>query len=82
MPALMFTARRAGHRVAVVTATRGELGTDDPDAWPPDRLAATRERELAASLAAVDVTEHHWLGYRDGALSQVPARQAIRQISG
>jgi len=79
--ALMFTARRAGQRVAVVTATRGELGTDDPATWPPDRLAATREREMAASLAAVDVTEHHWLGYRDGALAQVPDRQAVRRIS-
>ena len=50
--ALMFTARRAGQRVVVVTATRGELGTDDPATWPPDRLAATREREMAASLLA------------------------------
>ena len=78
---LMFAARRAGQRVAVVTATRGELGTDDPATWPPDRLAATREREMAASLAAVDVTEHHWLGYRDGALPEVPDRQAVRRIS-
>ena len=53
------------------------MGTDDPAAWPPDRLAATREREMAASLAAVDVTEHHWLGYRDGTLAQVPDRQAV-----
>jgi LmbE family N-acetylglucosaminyl deacetylase len=79
--ALMFTARQAGHRVAVVTATRGELGTDDPDTWPPDRLAATREHEMAASLAAVDVAEHYWLGLRDGALAQVPDRQAVRRIS-
>jgi LmbE family N-acetylglucosaminyl deacetylase len=78
---LMFTARSAGRRVAVVTATRGELGTDDPAAWPPDRLAAIRERELAASLAALEVTEHHWLGYRDGALPNVPARRAVQQIS-
>ncbi len=78
---LMFEARKAGHRVVVATATRGELGTDDPVAWPPDRLAAVREHELAASLAAVDVTEHHWLGYRDGTLPEEPARSAVRQIS-
>jgi LmbE family N-acetylglucosaminyl deacetylase len=78
---LMFSAREAGQRVAVVTATRGELGTDDPAAWPPDRLAAARERELAASLAAVDVTEHHWLGYRDGTLPQVSTHRAVQQIS-
>ena len=79
--ALMFRAREAGRRVVVVTATRGEMGTDDPDAWPPDRLAATREREMAVSLAAVGVTEHQWLGYRDGALAQVSDRQAVRRIS-
>lgn len=79
--ALMIKARAADQRVVVVTATRGELGTDDPVAWPPDRLAATREREMAASLAAVDVTEHHWLGYRDGALAQVPDLQSVRRIS-
>ena len=51
---LMATVRAAGGRVAVVTATRGEHGTSDPQAWPPQRLARIRERELAASLAALD----------------------------
>ena len=68
--ALMATARDAGHRVVVLTATRGEQGTDDPDGWPPHRLAAVRERELGTSLAVLGVTEHHWLGYADGALPQ------------
>ena len=77
--ALMFRAREAGRRVVVVTATRGEMGTDDPVAWPPDRLAATREREMAASLAAVGVTEHQWLGYREGVLAQVPDRLLPRK---
>ena len=64
---LMARARRRGDRVVVVTATAGEHGTDDADRWPPRRLAARRRRELRAALAAVDVTEHHVLGYPDGA---------------
>ena len=35
---LMARARRNGQRVVVVTATPGELGTDDPSRWPPARL--------------------------------------------
>ena len=78
---LMFRTRAAGRRVVVATATRGELGTDDPDAWPTDRLAAARETELITSLAAVDVDEHHWLGYRDGTLPRVPLGDALRQFT-
>ena len=68
---LMASMRAAGRRVVVATATRGEQGTPDPAAWPPHRLAPLRERELADSLAAVGVSEHHWLTYRDGALADV-----------
>ena len=63
---LMALARANGQRVVCVTATRGELGTADPVAWPPDRLAAERTRELAECLAILGVREHHWLAYRDG----------------
>lgn len=68
---LMAQVRDEGGRVVVVTATRGEHGTDDPAAWPPERLAALREHELRASLAAVGVTEHRWLDHRDGELDGV-----------
>ena len=64
----------------VVTATRGENGTDDPLRWPPDRLAEQRERELRASLDVVGVTEHHWLGHRDGELSGVPLLEGAREL--
>ena len=63
---LMAEARAAGQRVVVATATYGELGASEPYQWSPDRLAAARSHELAASLAAVGVTEHRWLGFRDG----------------
>src|SRR5687768_12025461 len=63
---LMAVARDAGSRVVCVTATRGELGSPDPQAWPPDRLAAERTRELEQCLKVLDVREHEWLGYQDG----------------
>lgn len=78
---LMATVRAAGGRVVVVTATRGEHGTSDPQAWPPQRLARIRERELAASLAALDVNEHHWLGYPDGELHRVPVARAAARLA-
>ena len=80
--ALMAAARDAGHRVVVVTATRGEQGTDDPGTWPPDRLAAVRERELAESLAVLGVLEHHWLDYHDGFLSSAPRGKAVDRLAG
>jgi LmbE family N-acetylglucosaminyl deacetylase len=77
---LMAFARRAGQRVVVITATPGERGTDDPERWPPAKLARRRRRELAASLAAVGVHEHHWLGYADGECPEVPDAVAVAAI--
>jgi LmbE family N-acetylglucosaminyl deacetylase len=77
---LMALARRAGNRVVCATATRGEQGTPDPARWPPDRLAGVREHELAASLAALGVHEHHWLGHADGACAEVPVAHAVRDV--
>jgi LmbE family N-acetylglucosaminyl deacetylase len=65
--ALMALSRRAGQRVACITATRGEQGSPDPERWPTERVARLREHELAASLAALGVEEHHWLAEADGA---------------
>ncbi|WP_395695635.1 PIG-L deacetylase family protein [Nocardioides sp.] len=78
---LMSVVRDAGGRVAVVTATRGEQGTDDPEAWPPERLAPVREHELRASLAEVGVREHHWLSYRDGELAGVPLERGATEVA-
>lgn len=77
---LMSLVRGAGHRVVVATATKGELGTEDAVAFPPERLAVIREQEIAASLAVLDVREHRWLGHRDGELEQVPVAHGIRQV--
>jgi LmbE family N-acetylglucosaminyl deacetylase len=77
---LMAEARRRGERVVVVTATAGERGTDDPDHWPPERLAARRRRELRASLATVGVFEHHFLGYQDGDCESVDGTAHIADL--
>ena len=79
---LMLAARERGERVVVVTATRGEHGTDDPRQWPPDRLGAHRARELERSLAVLGVDEHRWLGHSDGGCATVPAEAAVEVLAG
>ena len=54
--------------MVVVTATPGEHGTSDPIAWPPQKLARHRRRELQSALAAVGVHELTILGFEDGRL--------------
>jgi LmbE family N-acetylglucosaminyl deacetylase len=78
---LMAAAVDAGARVVCVTATRGERGTPDPEAWPPARLAPLRDAELAASLGVLGVTEHRGLGYADGGCAAVPADEAVGRLA-
>jgi LmbE family N-acetylglucosaminyl deacetylase len=78
---LMSTARANGQRVVCVTATRGELGTPDPIAWPPDRLAAERTRELADCLEILGVPEHEWLDHRDGRCAEADQAAAVAEIA-
>ena len=78
---LMALVRRAAGRVVVATATRGEHGTPDPVAWPPESLAKIRERELMESLAHIDVHEHEWLGHSDGSLIDVPFETGVGQVA-
>jgi LmbE family N-acetylglucosaminyl deacetylase len=78
---VMARAVRAGSRVVCVTATRGELGTSDHDRYPPgDPLAEIRTQELEAALAAMGVTEHHWLDYADGGCADVPDAAGTARI--
>jgi LmbE family N-acetylglucosaminyl deacetylase len=77
---LMAIARDNGQRVVCVTATRGELGTPDPVAWPPERLAAERTRELARCLQILGVEEHHWLGYRDGGCADLDLAEPVARL--
>jgi LmbE family N-acetylglucosaminyl deacetylase len=77
---LMALARDSGSRVVCVTATRGELGTPDPLAWPPERLAAERTVEMARCLDILGVTEHHWLAYSDGGCAAAAPDPAIARL--
>ncbi|GMA30579.1 PIG-L family deacetylase [Litorihabitans aurantiacus] len=60
---LLALAAAAGRRVVLVTATRGERGEmiGRPDLEGTDAVAQVRAQERAAALAALGVTEHHWL---------------------
>jgi LmbE family N-acetylglucosaminyl deacetylase len=78
--ALMASVRRAGGRVAVATATRGEHGTPDPDTWPPEKLAEIRAQELLESLGLIGVDDHQWLGHVDGSLTDVPFEAGVAQV--
>ncbi|WP_328304334.1 PIG-L deacetylase family protein [Actinomycetospora sp. NBC_00405] len=88
---VLAAAVAAGRRVVVVTATRGEHGTDDPGRWSPARLAAERSREITASLSALDPVrrriEHRFLGdasgrcHRDGALVADPGEDTVDELA-
>lgn len=76
---VMSAARDAGARVVCLTATAGERGTDDPTAWPPNRLGNVRRWEALAAMAVLGVEEHHVLGYADGELDPDDAH-AIAEV--
>ncbi len=67
---VMAAASDRGQRVVCVSATAGEHGTTDPEAWPPARLGAVRRWEAAAAMAVLGVAEHRILGLPDGALAE------------
>ncbi len=71
-----------GSRVVCVTATRGELGSPDPQRWPPGApLAAVRTEELAAALGELGVREHIWLDYPDGGCGEVNEDEAAGRLA-
>jgi LmbE family N-acetylglucosaminyl deacetylase len=58
-----------GHRVVLVTATRGELG-EVPEGFldPEETITDRRELELAAACRALGVARNEFLGYRDSGM--------------
>jgi LmbE family N-acetylglucosaminyl deacetylase len=79
---LMARAARAGAAVAVAMATRGEGGSVDPVRWPPERMAEIREKELAAALGVLGVTDIRWLDYVDGTCHAVDDGEAVDKLIG
>jgi LmbE family N-acetylglucosaminyl deacetylase len=79
---VMADAARQGQKVECVLATAGEHGTDDPQTWPPDRLAEIRRREAGAAMAELGLGSHRWLDYEDGSLASVDANEGVGRIAG
>lgn len=66
---LMAKASAAGHRVVLVTATRGELGEPKPGVLNDDELLADRRvQELIDSCAILGAEAPRLLGYKDSGM--------------
>ncbi len=67
---VMLKARAEGHRVVLVTATRGEVGEiynmDEASSRP--RLGEIREKELENAARILGVNRGEFLGYRDSGM--------------
>lgn len=80
----MARAVRDGHRVVLVTCTRGELGEIVvPELDTPDnhrRLAELRAAELESAMAVLGVTEWENLGFRDSGMMGEPGNRDPRSF--
>ena len=76
----MAAAVDAGQRVVCVSATAGERGTDDPTAWPPERLGRVRRWEAAAAMAVLGITDHRLLGLPDGGLADLDPDEHVGRL--
>ncbi len=69
----MARASRDGHRVVLVSATRGELGEFAPDSLADgEALVDRRVAELHAAAAVLGVDRVEFLGYRDSGMAGEP----------
>ncbi len=69
----MAQAAAAGHRVVLVTATRGEQGEVQPGVLADgEALWQRREKELAESCRILGVARHEYLGYVDSGMMGTP----------
>jgi LmbE family N-acetylglucosaminyl deacetylase len=66
----------AGHRVVLVTATRGELGEVPDDLADGESLADRRIKELAAASAILGVSRQTFLDYHDSGMAGEPTNTA------
>src|SRR6476646_10379753 len=73
----MARAARDGHRVVLVSATRGELGEHAPDSLAPgEQLVDRRVAELHAAAEELGVDRVEFLGYRDSGMAGEPTNDA------
>ena len=78
---IMATAVDLGQRVVCISATTGELGTADPETWPPERLGRLRRWEAAASMAILGVADHRFLDYPDGGLAVLDPVEPVARLA-
>src|SRR5579859_2308115 len=79
---VMMKAKAHGHRVVLVTATRGEVGEiynmDEAAARP--RLGEIRTEELRAADEILGVDRQEFLGYRDSGMVDTPDNKDPRSF--
>lgn len=75
---VMMRAHAEGHRVVLVTCTRGEEGEihnmDEASVRP--RLAEVRTEELRRACAILGVDRQEFLGYRDSGMAGTPTNES------
>jgi N-acetyl-1-D-myo-inositol-2-amino-2-deoxy-alpha-D-glucopyranoside deacetylase len=79
---VMMKAKKNGHRVVLVTATRGEAGeihNMDADSVRP-RLAEVRTEELRRATEILGVDRSEFLGYRDSGMVGTPENDDNRSF--
>jgi N-acetyl-1-D-myo-inositol-2-amino-2-deoxy-alpha-D-glucopyranoside deacetylase len=79
---VMMKARADGHRVVLVTATRGEAGeiyNMDPEATRP-HLGEIREKELETAARILGVNRGEFLDYRDSGMVGTPENEDPRSF--
>ncbi len=79
---VMLHAHRDGHRVVLVTATRGEEGEihnmDAASVRP--RLGEVRTEELRRACEILQVDRQEFLGYRDSGMAGTPSNEDARSF--
>lgn len=81
MGGLLVIASRNGQKTICITATRGELGTQDEIRWPKSDLSKIRTNELEEALKVLGVDHHHWLDYSDGSCNSIDIEEATNKIA-
>ena len=79
----MARAKSEGHRVVLVSATRGELGEHAPDSLAPgEELVDRRVAELHAAAGILGVDRVEFLDYLDSGMAGEPTNDAPGAFAG
>ena len=79
----MARAKSEGHRVVLVSATRGELGQYAPDSLAPgEQLVDRRVAELHAAAGVLGVDRVEFLDYLDSGMAGEPTNDAPGSFAG